>query len=91
MWLRIKNFKTAQGAFSAAWLSKVMDKEVRFPNLNMALLEIPKFVEGDIEKLLNFGIATEKYLMEESIVYHQLLMQGFQDYRIQFLNGLKKV
>lgn len=60
MWLRITNFKTTKGTFGAAWLSRVLNKEVQFPNHAEPFINIPDFVEGDIEKLFDNGIAAEK-------------------------------
>lgn len=61
MWLKIKNFRTTEGTFNAAMLSRVMSKEVSFPNHNLPLIEIPEFVPDDIGRLLDFGIAAETY------------------------------
>jgi hypothetical protein len=61
MWLKITNFKTTQGTFSASWLSRVLETRVLFPNYNQPLIEIPDFVEGDIQKLFDNGIVAEKY------------------------------
>lgn len=61
MWLRIINFKTTKGTFGAAWLSRVLNKEVRFPNHDLPFIEIPEFAEEDIGRLFDNGIVVEKY------------------------------